>query len=122
MPIYEYWCYNCQKKVSLLRPASVQVVPACPQCGNNSLHRLFSTFSVRKTYKDIYEDILSDNRLISGMLANDPRALAEWNRRISRDEPVAPEYQEMLDRMEHGEMPDLQSHSISAPEQPPAEG
>lgn len=107
MPIYEYWCYNCQKRVSLLQPVSSRATPSCPQCGNHSLHRLFSTFAVRKTYKDIYEDILSDTRLTRGMLANDPRALAEWNRRISRDEPVAPEYQEMLERMEKGEMPDM---------------
>lgn len=106
MPIYEYWCYDCQKKVSFLQMASSGVTPSCPQCGSQNLHRLFSTFAVRKTYKDIYEDILSDTSLTKGMLANDPRALAEWNRRISRDEPVAPEYQEMLERMEKGEMPD----------------
>jgi len=41
-------------------------------------------------------------------MRSDPRALADWNKRMSRgmeDETVAPEYEEMLDRMEHGEIP-----------------
>jgi hypothetical protein len=56
---------------------------------------------------DDYEDILSDSRLVQGLEQNDPRALAEWNRRMSRgmDEEVEPEYQEMLERMDAGEMP-----------------
>jgi len=58
-----------------------------------------------KTYKDIYEDILSDSQLTRGMLRNDPRALAEWNKRMSQGEKIAPEYQEMIERMEKGEMP-----------------
>lgn len=116
MPIYEYWCYSCQKKVSLLQQVSSPAAPACPRCGGNSLHRLFSTFTVRKTYKDIYEDILSDTRLTRAMMANDPRALAEWNKRISRDEPVAPEYQEMLERMERGEMPDINPTTSTTPQ------
>jgi hypothetical protein len=39
------------------------------------------------------------------MLADDPKALAEWNRRMSQGEEVAPEYEETIERMEKGEMP-----------------
>jgi hypothetical protein len=39
------------------------------------------------------------------MMADDPRALAEWNRRMGQGEEVAPEYEEMLGRMDKGEMP-----------------
>jgi len=53
----------------------------------------------------MYEDILSDSQLTRGMLADDPKALAEWNRRMSQGEEVAPEYKEMIERMEKGEMP-----------------
>jgi putative FmdB family regulatory protein len=106
MPLYEYLCHKCQGKVMLYLPTSSEISPSCPRCGNDSLQRLFSTFSVRsKTYKDTYEDILSDSQLTRGMLANDPRALAEWNRRMSQGEEVAPEYEDMIGRMEKGEMP-----------------
>ncbi len=105
MPLYEYRCRHCQRKVTLYLRAFSQSPPSCPQCGNDTLQRLFSAFSVRKTDSGIYEDILSDSQLTKGMLNNDPRALAEWNKRMSRGEAVAPEYEEMIDRMEGGEMP-----------------
>ena len=50
---------------------------------------------MHKTYKDVYEDILSDRELTQGMMSNDPRALAEWNRRMSGGEKVGPEYEEI---------------------------
>ena len=58
---------------------------------------------MHKTYKDTYEDILSDRELTQGMLHNNPRALAEWNRRMSRGEKASPEYEEITERMERGE-------------------
>lgn len=118
MPLYEYRCNQCQKRITLLvRREDADL--ACPQCGGVSLSRLFSTFSVRHTYMDDYESILNDPRLVSGLEGNDPRALAEWNRRMSRgmDEDLEPEHKEMLDRMEKGEMP-AESLMPGAPTQP----
>ena len=60
---------------------------------------------MHKTYKDVYEDILSDRELTQGMMRDDPRALAEWNKRMSQGERVAPEYEEITERMERGEQP-----------------
>jgi putative FmdB family regulatory protein len=41
MPIYEFKCGGCQRKVSvLLRSASAQ--PVCPKCGSTDLKRLVS--------------------------------------------------------------------------------
>jgi putative FmdB family regulatory protein len=106
MPLYEYWCRGCRRKLLLYSPKVSGDVPSCPQCGNDTLKRLVSTFSVRsKSYKDVYEDILSDSQLTRGMMADDPKALAEWNRRMSQGEEVAPEYVDMLGKMETGEMP-----------------
>ena len=108
MPIYEYRCQGCRRRVSIyLRDPSSS--PECPFCGSGELVRLFSSFAMRGgDYKDIYEDILSDHRLVDGLMRSDPRALVEWNKRMSRgaDEDVSPEHKEMLDRMEHGEMPE----------------
>jgi len=68
---------------------------------------LFSSFAVRRSDKGIYDDILSDSHLVRGLEHNDPRALAQWNKKITQgtDSEIAPEYQEMLDRMEAGEVP-----------------
>jgi putative FmdB family regulatory protein len=106
MPLYEYRCSKCHQKVTLLSHTYSEEAPECPKCGDAKLQRLLSTFTVRsKTYKDVYEDILSDSQLTRGMTADDPRALAEWNRRMSQGEEVAPEYEDMIGKMEKGEMP-----------------
>jgi hypothetical protein len=82
--------------------------PTCPRCGSSELKRLFSTFSVQKTYRDVYEDILSDRELTQGMMRDDPRAMAEWNKRMSGSEESPPEYEEITERMEGGEWPAAQ--------------
>lgn len=77
----------------------------CTSCGGENLTRLFSTFVRGKTYKDVYENILSDRDLTRGMLANEPRALAEWTRRMEGTSggEMGPEYEEMVEKLEKGE-------------------
>lgn len=108
MPIYEYRCNGCQRRISLFsRGFTGSQSATCPQCGSQDLHRLFSTFALRKSYMDTYEDILSDRDLVTGLMHNDPRSLVDWNRRMTRhsDEELTPQYQEIMERMEAGEMP-----------------
>lgn len=42
------------------------------------------------------------------MMRDDPRALAEWSRRMSGGEKSPAEYQELTERMERGEWPAAQ--------------
>ncbi len=112
MPLYEYLCLNCRRRFTIyVKAFSPPSSPSCPRCNASNSRRLFSTFfralSETEKRKDIYEDVLSDSRLVEGLLRNDPRALAEWNRRLTRgmDAEISPEYEEMLERMEHGEWP-----------------
>jgi len=109
MPVYEYWCNNCMNKVDLYFARFTCEVPACPKCNRKTMKRIFSTFAVQKSYQDVYDGILSDSQLIKGMMHNDPKALAEWNKRMSCGEPVAPEYRETLERMGRGEIPETSS-------------
>ena len=105
MPVYEYWCNNCKTRQEIFLPRFESVCPSCPKCHQDSLKRLFSTFMVQKSYKDVYDNILSDGQLTRGLMNNDPRALAQWNKQMSGGEAVAPEYQETMERMERGETP-----------------
>jgi putative FmdB family regulatory protein len=105
MPLYEYRCNQCQHKVMLYRKTFSQSPTLCPHCGNDTLKRIFSTFSVRHTNKDLYDSILNDPQMVGGMMNNDPKALVEWNKRMSSGEPVAPEYEELVEKMERGELP-----------------
>ncbi|MBN1376154.1 MAG: zinc ribbon domain-containing protein [Dehalococcoidia bacterium] len=111
MPVYEYWCTNCKTKFEMLMSRHEKTFPCCPQCHQHSVKRLFSTFMVSKSYKEVYDNILSDTQLTRGLMRNDPQALAQWNKQMSGGEPVAPEYRETMERMERGEMPPSSSSS-----------
>ncbi len=106
MPLYEYRCNQCNNKFTLYLHRNSSTTPVCPKCNSDNLKLLLSTFAVHKTDKSIYEGILNDSQLTKGMLNNDPKSLAEWNKRMSRGEPVAPEYEETIEKMEKGEMPE----------------
>lgn len=108
MPVYEFRCDRCRQRVEFfVQGFSPPADPVCPSCGSRSLHRVFSRFAVRKSKSDtgVYDDILSDSKLTSGLMRNDPRALAEWSRKMSRaaDEDMTPETEELMNRLDHGE-------------------
>ena len=107
MPIYEYRCNSCKQRVTLyVRGFAESPQTVCTACGGEDLTRLFSSFAIRKTDADVYDDILSDSRLVQGMMANDPRALAEWSRKMegaAGGGEMGPEYGEMMEKLERGE-------------------
>ena len=105
MPIYEYYCQYCQSEFDLYQWKFSEKLPTCPNCGAESVIRLLSKFSVKKSAMAVYDDILSDSRLVRGIMNNDPKSMAEWNKKMSQGEKVAPEYEETVAKMEKGEMP-----------------
>lgn len=123
MPVYEYRCNNCRRKVSLfVRGFSQMPEAVCHHCGSQELTRLFSTFARLKTDKDVYEDILGDTQLVNRMMANDPSALVEWSRRMEGDELAKDsEYGEVVQRLEKGEplekiQSEIQARESDSPE------
>ena len=121
MPIYEYRCNNCRRKVEIFtRNHSLPVKPTCSYCGSTELSRIFSKFAVRRSKNDksVYDDILSDRKLTDGLMRNDPRALAEWSRKMSRaaDEDATPETEELMDRLDAGEDVSEVVESMKPPE------
>lgn len=107
MPIYEYRCSSCGRRVDIfVQSYTPPSDPHCNHCGSRNLSRIFSTFGLRRSKSDkgVYDDILSDGKLTRGLMHNDPRALAEWTRRMSRaaDEDMTPETRELVDRMDKG--------------------
>jgi len=46
MPLYEYFCEDCQKEFTLLQSASVnKEETTCSECGSSRVNRRFSTFA-----------------------------------------------------------------------------
>ncbi|CAA9557317.1 MAG: hypothetical protein AVDCRST_MAG18-781 [uncultured Thermomicrobiales bacterium] len=115
MPIYEYRCPDCGRKVSVFFRsfgAATDAV-ACPHCGGTRLTRLMSRVAVHRGAGAGDEgdaDFGGDEfgGILDGLDENDPRALARAMRRMSDEmgEPVEPEMEEALGRLEAGEDPE----------------
>lgn len=108
MPIYEYRCHTCRRRVSVFfRSFSSVAEPVCPECGSTQLSKLVSRVAVMKSEESRLED-LADPSSLSGLDENDPKSIAKWAKQMGSalGEDMGPEYEEMIDRMEAGEMPD----------------
>ena len=108
MPIYEYRCAKCRQRVDIfVQGFSPPTNPSCTKCGSKELSRIYSSFTVRRSKNDrgVYDEILSDSRLTQGLMRNDPRALAEWSRKMARatGEDVTPETEDLMSRLDAGE-------------------
>ncbi len=85
MPIYEYQCQNCLKRVSLLILApSTARSPQCPHCGGEALTRLMSRFSTVKSEEDRLES-LADPSKLGDIDENDPQSVARWMKRMGQE-------------------------------------
>lgn len=107
MPIYEYRCQSCGRRISLLRSLSDESPPRCTACGSQELKRLISKVAILRSEESRLES-LADPSSLAGLDENDPRSLARWMRKMSREtgEDLGPEFDEMVDRMEAGESPE----------------
>jgi putative FmdB family regulatory protein len=116
MPIYEYICFDCRKRVSLFfrsMRAAAEESPRCPDCEGERLRRLVSRVAVMKSEDSRLEE-MADPSLMAGLESEDPRALAHFMRKMSDDmgEPLDPEMNEVIHRLEAGESPDAIDASL----------
>ncbi len=107
MPLYEYRCHGCRRRVTLLRSYSDTSEPICPRCNSNDLTRLISRVSVVRSEESRLEN-LADPSSLAGLDENDPRGIARWMRKMGAEmgEDMGPEFDEMVDRLEAGESPE----------------
>lgn len=107
MPIYEYRCQSCRRRISLLRSLSDESPPRCTACGSQELKRLISKVALLRSEESKLES-LADPSSLSGLDENDPKSLARWMRKMGREmgEDLGPEFDETIDRLEAGESPE----------------
>lgn len=107
MPIYEFRCSACRKRTSVfVRSITSSVSPSCEHCGSSQVSRLFSRVAVLRSEEDLGSGF--DESSLGDIDENDPRSVARWVRKMSREmgEPLDAEMEADLERMEAGEMPD----------------
>ena len=85
MPIYEYDCADCHRRVSLLvlRPSAAET-PRCPRCGGTSLARLMSRFVTVKSEEARLES-LAESGDLGDMDENDPASVARFMKKMGRE-------------------------------------
>jgi putative FmdB family regulatory protein len=109
MPIYEYRCHDCRRRVSLFFRSfsDVQDEPTCPRCGGTHLTRLMSRVSVVRSEESRMDD-LADPSMLDGLDEEDPKSIARWMRKMSTEvgEDMPSEFGEVIDRLESGQSPE----------------
>ncbi len=105
MPIYEFRCSSCGKNFDIYQQGFSNISHSCPNCGNKSLERVFSPFSIRKTDRQVYEEIRDDKQFERAVKSNDPKALAEFVERTSRGDDIPEECKETVGKLAKGEWP-----------------
>jgi putative FmdB family regulatory protein len=110
MPIYEYRCHSCRRRVSILWRTFTDAAngqPVCPRCGGRELSRLVSKVAVLKSEEGRLDD-LSDASSLSGLDEDDPKSIARWMRKMSSEmgEDLGDDLDEVVDRLEAGESPE----------------
>ena len=115
MPIHEYRCQDCRRKVAVFyrRLSDVDHSSArCDRCGSARLSRLVSRVRMVRGASaelgpagDVDESMLED---AAGLDENDPRSLGRFMRRMADEagEDVGPEFDEIIGRLERGDDPE----------------
>ena len=102
MPIYEYRCTSCRRKVTVLTlRVSETVDPHCDHCGSRDLTRLMSRFSMVRSEESRLDD-LADPSSLDGLDENDPKSMARWMRKMGKElgEDAGDDFDEMVDDLE----------------------
>jgi putative FmdB family regulatory protein len=116
MPIYEYRCADCRRRVSVWWRTFSEAAdgqPSCPRCGGTNLSRLVSRVAVVRS-EDSRLDDLADPTAYGDLDENDPRSIGRWMRRMSNEmgEDLGDEFGEVVDRLEAGEDPESIEQSM----------
>lgn len=110
VPIYEYLCQGCRRRVSILWRSFSEAEtgePVCPNCGGTTLTQLISRVRAIRSEESHLED-LADPSFLSDFDENDPRSMARMMRRMADEvgEDLGPEFDEVVGRLEAGESPE----------------
>ncbi len=85
MPIYEYDCQGCRRRVSLLvRSLASPEAPRCPRCDSTELTRLMSRFATPKS-EDARLEAAADPSQLGDLDENDPGSVARFVKRMGEE-------------------------------------
>jgi len=109
VPIYEFFCPECQAKSSLLvKNIAASFAPECPTCGSKDLVRLISSFTYHKSVATIWEESGEPKQFSSPDYYKDPRNIGRWTEKrfteLGLDMPD--QIKEEIQAAREGELPE----------------
>ena len=116
MPIHEYHCHDCQRRVSVFWRTFSQAEEGkatCPRCGGDNLTRLVSRVRVMRSAGKLM-DMDDPSAFLDDIDENDPRSLGRMMRQMADEtgEDMGPEFDEVVGRLEAGEDPEKIEQSM----------
>jgi len=84
MPIYEYACSKCKRKMSFLVLSPSSFKPVCKFCKGTELEQLFSRFATPKSEESRLES-LADPASLAGLDENDPASVSRWMKKMGKE-------------------------------------
>jgi len=85
MPIYEYVCHKCRRKMSFLVLSSAGAFrPECKFCKSADLEQLFSRFATPRSEESRLES-MADPSSFAGLDENDPGSVARWVKKMGKE-------------------------------------
>jgi len=104
VPIYEYRCGACRKKVTVLTLRVSEAVDAvCDKCGSRDLTRLMSRFAMLRSDDDRLDDLADSS--MGDVDENDPKSMAKWMRKMGKElgDDVGEDFDDVVDELEAGD-------------------
>lgn len=101
MPIYEYICQDCNKKVSLLILSPTTESPKCPKCGSSHLQRIMSRFASIRSEESRLES-LADPSKWGDLDENDPQSMVKFIKKMGREmgDELGEDYDQLVEEAE----------------------
>lgn len=84
MPIYEYVCQNCRKRISLLVLNRESYSPKCTRCGSADVQRIMSRFAAIRSEESRMES-LADPSKWGDLDENDPKSMVKFMKKMGRE-------------------------------------
>jgi putative FmdB family regulatory protein len=121
MPIYEFMCQNCHRRVCfLVRDISAPFAPKCSSCGSTHLSRVISGFAYHKSLETVWEESGESTVRPGDDYYKDPQNIGRWVEKKFQDmgQELPSQIQEKIQAAREGVLPeplkDLRSASPTA--------
>jgi putative FmdB family regulatory protein len=119
MPVYDYRCNSCKRKVSLFYKtykdydAANATGRVCPNCGSADLTRVIGRVAVQRPSRDYSK--MSSDEMLSVMEGGDSREVGHMMHQLGQEEAINdPMMQEVAGRLMKGEDPERIERDLEA--------